>query len=29
MDTLGLECCGDSVEITWIDSGFTDDTENT
>ncbi len=27
MDTLGLECCGDSVEITWIDSGFTDDTE--
>ncbi len=27
MDTLGLECCGDSVEITWIDSGFMDDTE--
>ena len=27
MNALNLECCGDSVEITWIDSGFTDDTE--
>ena len=23
----GLECSGDSAEITWIDSGFTDDQE--
>lgn len=27
MEKNGLECCGDSVEITLIDSGFTNDTE--
>ena len=27
LDSHGLECCGDSLEITLIDSGFTNDTE--
>ncbi len=27
MEKNGLKCCGDSVEITLIDSGFTNDTE--
>lgn len=26
-ECLGLECCGDSVEVTLVDSGFTNDTD--
>ena len=26
MDRMGYACCGDSVEITLIDAGFTNDT---